>query len=117
MLPASIQLRATPATRSTLARPSRSTTPTCTGLSRKRWLTRAMGTGASTREHSNAMRHFRAIFLALAVQLFAPGVEAAVVPIQFGGQKSELVISEVSDRMARIELLPIGDPARPNITN
>jgi alpha-glucosidase (family GH31 glycosyl hydrolase) len=63
------------------------------------------------------MRLFRAICLALAVQLFAPGAKAAVVPIQFGGQKSELVISEVSDRMARIKLLPIDDSARLNTTN
>src|SRR5678815_1479227 len=65
------------------------------------------------------MRLVRAIVLALAAHLLAPGLKAAVsvVPIQFAGQKSELVISEVSDRMARIELLPIGDSARPNTTN
>jgi alpha-glucosidase (family GH31 glycosyl hydrolase) len=64
------------------------------------------------------MRLLRAIVLALAAHSFTPGLKAAsVVPIQFAGQKSELVISEVSDRMARIELLPIGDSARPNTIN
>ena len=40
------------------------------------------------------------------------GQNAKAAPIQFGGQNSELVISEVSERTARIELLPVGEQRR-----
>ncbi len=56
--------------------------------------------------------------LAAAVLVFTMAHTFAA-PIQFAGQKSELVISELSERMARIELLPLDEqghsrPAAPS---
>ena len=54
--------------------------------------------------------HCAVMFLAVAA-LHGQAVNAA--PIQFAGQNSELVISEVSERTAGIELLPLDEQGHP----
>src|SRR5258708_36508754 len=51
------------------------------------------------------------LFLALGLPLNQNFVAAA--PIQFAGQKSQLVVSEISGRTVRIELSPLDEQGRP----
>ena len=50
---------------------------------------------------------------ALLALVVASASTNAAAPIQFAGQKSELVISEVSEQMVRLEVLPLDEQGRP----
>src|SRR5882724_3774758 len=52
------------------------------------------------------------IFACLLLSL-SPRTFAASTPIRFAGQNAELVLSEVSERTLRIELLPLDERERP----
>src|SRR5712692_9284180 len=70
------------------------------------------GTQRQQRKASAALRSsVVSLFLALGLHLSQSFVADA--PVQFAGQKSELVVSEISDRTVRIELSPLDEKGRP----